>query len=133
MDVYGTMTGDEAGMLAALMAFMSAYSIIVIAWVVLGIVGLWKINTKAGEPGWAAIVPFYNSYIMYKIAWGNGLLFLLLLIPFVNAVVAIVTAWKLGKAFGAGTGFCLGLIFFNPIFMMILGFGQKQFQGTNDN
>ena len=41
------------------------------------IVATWKLYKKAGEPGWAAIVPFYNSYIMYKISgkknlfWGN--------------------------------------------------------------
>ena len=133
MDLQTTLTGSEAGMVAAAIAFLSAYSFVIIACAVLAIIGLWKVNIKAGEPGWAAIVPFYNSYILYKIAWGNGLLFLLLLIPFVNAVVSIITSWKLGKAFGAGTGFCLGLIFLSPIFLMILGFGQKQFQGTNDN
>ena len=39
---------------------------------VLLIVAMWKIFQKAGKPGWAAIVPFYNSYVMYEITWGSG-------------------------------------------------------------
>ena len=48
---------------------------------VLGIIAMWKIFEKAGEPGWAAIIPFYNLYVLFKITWGNGWKFLLLLIP----------------------------------------------------
>ena len=76
--------------------------------------------TKAGKPGWAAIVPFYNLYILFEITWGNGLLFLLMLIPIVNSIVAIITMVKLAKAFGKGGGFAVGLIFLSLIFILIL-------------
>ncbi len=35
---------------------------------VLSIVGMWKIFTKAGEEGWKAIIPYYNLYILCKIS-----------------------------------------------------------------
>ncbi|WP_443754093.1 DUF5684 domain-containing protein [Agathobacter rectalis] len=35
---------------------------------VLTIVASWILYNKAGEPGWAAIIPFYSSYIRFKVA-----------------------------------------------------------------
>ena len=26
------------------------------------VVGMWKMLEKAGEPGWSALIPFYNMY-----------------------------------------------------------------------
>jgi len=97
---------------------------------ILGVVALWKIFVKAGEPGWAAIVPFYNAYVLFKITWGNGWLFLLMLIPFVNIVIAIITMVKLAKAFGKGGGFAVGLIFLSIIFYCILAFGDADYVGV---
>ena len=31
------------------------------------IVAMWKVFTKAGQPGWASIIPIYNLYIWCKI------------------------------------------------------------------
>ena len=47
----------------------------------------------------------------------------------VGAIIAIVSEYKLAKAFGKGFGFFLGLLFLNPIFKLILGFGDAQYQG----
>lgn len=96
---------------------------------VLTIVATWMVYSKAGEHGWAALVPFYAQYVLYKITWGNGWLFLLLLVPFVNVVVGIITLVKLSKSFGYGGGFACGLIFLNTIFMLILGFGSSRYVG----
>lgn len=38
-----------------------------VAVIVLAIAGMWKTFEKAGQPGWAAIVPFYNWWIWIKI------------------------------------------------------------------
>lgn len=97
---------------------------------VLQIAALWKIYQKAGEKGWKAIVPFLNLYVLYKITWGNGWMFLLSFIPFANAVIAIITMHKLSVKFGHGVGFTLGLLFFNFIFALILGFGSSQYQAA---
>lgn len=107
----------------------AAYSIVVLIIAVLTLVALWKIYAKAGKPGWACLIPFYNMYCMFDIAWGNGWLFLLTFIPCVNFVVGIIMLFKLAKAFGQGTGFGFGLLFLNTIFVLILGFGSAEYIG----
>lgn len=91
------------------------------------IVGMWKMFTKAGEAGWAAIIPIYNAYVLFEITWGSGIKFLLMLIPIANFIVLIMTQIKLAKAFGKGGGFAAGLIFLPQIFYAILGFGDAQY------
>lgn len=117
-------------MSTALAAFMGAYSIIILAICVVMIVANWKLFTKAGEPGWAAIIPFYSNYVLFKIAFGNGWLFLLCLVPIVNVVINIMLFFKLSKAFGHGVGFGLGLLFLSPIFLLILAFGSSEYVGA---
>ena len=97
---------------------------------VLLIVAMWKIFQKAGKPGWAAIVPFYNSYVMYEITWGSGWRFLMLLIPFYNISLAIQTQVKLARAFGKSGGFAVGLIFLPYVFQPILGFDGSAYLGV---
>ncbi len=117
-------------MTSAMAAGVTAvYAIIVLVISVLTIIAMWKIFVKAGKPGWASIVPFYSQYCLFEIAWGNGWLFLLMLIPCVNVVVSFIVYIKLAKAFGQGTGFGIGLIFLNPIFLLILGFGKAEYIG----
>ena len=101
-----------------------------LAFAVLAIVAMWKIFEKAGKPGWAAIIPFYNIYVLFEITWGNGWKFLLLLIPIANIVFAIITMVKLAKAFGKGGGFAVGLIFLSVIFYCILAFGPSEYEGV---
>lgn len=95
------------------------------------VVAMWKIFKKADRPGWAAIIPFYNTYTLYDIVWGNGIKFLLLLIPIYNIVLTIQTNLRLAKAFGKGTGFGVGLTFLAPIFFLMLGFGKAEFVGLD--
>ena len=122
---------DEMSALWAVVALYAPVFIgIVLAIYVVGVVAMWKIFAKAGQPGWAAIVPLYNIYILFKITWGKGILFLLMLIPIVNIVIMIMTMMKLSKAFGKGTGFGIGLIFLGFIFMLILGFDKSQYVGV---
>lgn len=96
---------------------------------IIGIIALWKIFDKAGEEGWKSIIPIYNTYILFKITWGNGWYFLLLLIPIVNFIILIVTEWKLCEVFGKGAGFFIGLLLLPIIFELILAFGSAQYQG----
>lgn len=105
------------------------YLIVVLVISILTLVALWKIFVKAGKPGWACIIPFYSTYCLFDIAWGNGWLFLLSFVPFVNIVVMIMMYFKLAKAFGKGTGFGFGLLFLNTIFVLILGFGSAEYIG----
>ncbi len=92
------------------------------------LVGVGKVFVKAGKPGWACIVPFYNMVVMTEIAGKPILWFFLLFIPFVNIYISIVLMVEIAKRFGKGTGFALGLIFLSPIFWCILGYGDATYQ-----
>lgn len=113
----------------ALFAALGTYYIIALIISIFIIVCWWKIFTKAGRPGWAAIIPFYNYYVMFDIAWGNGILFLLMLVPIVNVVMMIILMVKLAGAFGKSGGFAVGLIFLSIIFLPILAFGDSTYIG----
>ena len=86
-------------------------------------------STKAGQPGWACIVPIYNIYILLRIAGRPGWWLILYLIPLVSIVVAVIVAIDIAKAFGKGTGFGLGLAFLGFIFFPILAFGDAKYGG----
>lgn len=94
------------------------------------LVCMWIIFRKANKPGWAAIVPFYNLYVMFEITWGSGWRFLLMLIPIYNIILSIQTQIRLAKAFGKGGGFAAGLIFLPYIFIPILAFSGASYQGV---
>lgn len=112
---------------------------------------MWKILNKAGEPGWKILIPVYNLYIMYKIAWKTsmfwimmgitvfsfimtlvGVAFLTYICAIAAMVIGIIYIVKLAKAYGKDGGFAVGLILLSPIFMMILGFGSAKYIGAQE-
>jgi uncharacterized membrane protein YhaH (DUF805 family) len=101
-----------------------------VAFIVLMIAAVWKVFSKAGQPGWAAIIPIFNFYVMCKVAGRPGWWLLLFLIPFVNLVIAIIVTVDIAKRFGKGVGFAIGMILLPFIFWPILGFGSAQYQGA---
>lgn len=90
---------------------------------------MWSIFMKAGEEGWKSLIPFYNIYILFRITWDSGILFLLLFVPVVGVVVYWITEYKLCRAFGKGTLFFIGMLLFMPVFWGILAFGESKYLG----
>lgn len=90
---------------------------------------MWKIFTKAGKPGWAAIVPIYNYVVLLEIVGRPVWWIVLMLIPMVNFVVLIILMLDLAKSFGKSGGFAAGLILLLPIFLPVLAFGNAQYEG----
>lgn len=128
-----TLTSSGADQVATQQELMSLiftiFMVTVIAFVVFGlpiIINLWKLFSKAGEQGWKAIIPFYNYYIVGKIA-GNTTLALvyigvslipfvsffalipliMLMIPFIKKYKASVVYWVLFFLFPWGAVFML--------------------------
>jgi hypothetical protein len=94
------------------------------------IIAMWKVFTKAGKPGWAAIVPIYNIIVLLEIA-GKPLWWIILcLIPFVNFIVWIIVSIAVAERFGKGAGFGIGMAILPFIFFLILGFGDAKYQGA---
>ena len=104
-------------------------SIVSLALLVLMCAAMWKLFEKAGIEGWKALIPFYNIYLLYELTWGNGLYALLLFVPVVDVIVTIITAIKMAKAFGKGTGFGIALFLFSFIGLPILGFSDAEYMG----
>jgi Family of unknown function (DUF5684) len=103
--------------------------ILYLAFTILMIAAWWKIFTKAGQPGWACIIPIYNLYVWCKIVGRPWWWILLMLIPFVNFIILIILIIDLAKSFGKGVGFGIGLLLLPIIFFPILGFGSARYQG----
>jgi hypothetical protein len=97
---------------------------------VFSIIAFWKVFTKAGRPGWAAIIPLYNVYTLLKVAGRPGWWLILYFIPIVNLVISIVVAIDVAKAFGKSAAFgFFGLWLFSIIGYLILGFGEATYHG----
>ena len=121
---------------------------------VLLVIALWKIFTKAGEEGWKAIIPIYNTWVLCKIIGVNFWVWMIAL-PIIGGIIVgvlgeesqigsliniivslaidIKVAMSLSKSFGKGSGFTVGLIFLPNIFQLILGFGSAEYVGPNGN
>jgi Family of unknown function (DUF5684) len=95
---------------------------------VLVIAAMWKVFSKAGQPGWGAIIPIVNFYFLCKVAGRPGWWVLLLLICF--PIFYIIICIDVAKRFGMGGAFAVGLILLPFIFFPILGFGSAQYQGA---
>lgn len=114
-------TGDEVGALVVLAFYLGALFLM--------LAGGWKIFAKAGQPGWACIIPFFNLYIILKIVGRPWWWLLLMFIPIVSFVIALIVTNDLSKSFGRGIGTTLGLIFLPFVFIPILGFGSAEYEG----
>ena len=94
---------------------------------ILVIASMWKVFAKAGQPGWAAIIPIYNLIILLQIADKPIWWIILYLIPIANIIIPILVSIEVAKKFGKGAGFGIGLAFLPFIFYPILGFGIAQY------
>jgi hypothetical protein len=105
------------------------FMVIWLALAVAVIAGFWKTFVKAGEPGWAVLVPIYNAIVLLKIAGKPAWWVLLFLVPVANLIVGIMAAIAVAENFGKSTGFGIGLALLPFVFYPILGFGDAVYQG----
>jgi hypothetical protein len=129
---------QEAAALGALLALIAGFGMILVAGiVVIGIVtliGMWKVFTKAGQPGWAVLIPIYNVIVLLRIVglpWYWVFTPLIVVIPLLGAIAYLVwVVWvhhRISTRFGQGVGFTIGLTLLGPIFWLILGFGSSKY------
>jgi hypothetical protein len=113
-----------------LLAFGGVMLIVFLAIAVVFLIGFWKVFEKAGQPGWACLIPLYNAYILLKIAGRPGWWLILLMVPLVNIVIALLLAIDIAKSFGQGAGFGVVLLFLlSGIGYLVLGFGNYRYLG----
>jgi hypothetical protein len=95
--------------------------------VLLYIAVFWKVFTKAGQPGWAVLVPIYNGLIICKIAKKPWWWLLLSCIPYVGIVFSIWLINRIAKAFGQSAAFTVGLVCLSFIFWPMLAYGDAEY------
>lgn len=128
--------GASAETIAGVIAgFIAAFSLVFLAIAVVLIIAMWKVFEKAGQPGWAILVPFYNLVILFRIGGQSGwwaASFLLNFIPVIGTlaylVIFFINQYKVSVRFGQGVPFAIGLILLSPIFWCLLAFGDYKYQ-----
>lgn len=126
---------EAAGLIGGLIAAILAMIVPLLILGAIYVIANWKIFEKAGQPGWAAIIPIYNIIVMLDVQGRPKWWIIWYLIPFVNyvsgVVMFIIQCLDYAKRFGKDGGFVAGLILLNPIFLLILAFGSAQYQGAS--
>jgi len=138
-------------------SWISNYAILIILFLmavcllILTVIGYWGVFCKAGEKGWKVLIPFYNEYLLFKIAWKPSICLFKWLCLFLYEVVSVtlnagvlldtlqfalpsiafgltVTLYySLSRAFGHGFGYTVGIMFLPFIFVLLLGVGRSRY------
>ena len=122
----GVFKGMGAGMIVVWLAIM-----------VFMIVSWWIVFKKAGEPGWAILIPIFNFLVILRVAgkpWWWVFSILLAIIPIAGPILFLVV-WILicnaiSKNFGQGAGFTVGLVLLSVVFVPILAFGDYTYKAV---
>jgi len=142
---YGIAAGTVAEeLIGGLLIFFAIVVIICMVVAILQTIGTWKILKKADQPGWGALIPIYNQYLLCKITgvnpWWLLIVFfspILTIIPIIGSLASMATSIyflvllnvSLARSFGKEDGFAIGLILVAPIFYFILGIKDDNYQG----
>ena len=117
---------DMAGWLMFMLPQYGSWLVMLLVFAL--IASMWRVFKKAGQPGWACIVPIYNYIVMLKIAgkpaWWVAII---LLVPVLNIVFLIMMFNGISKAFGKGAGFTVGLVLLGIIFFPILAYSSAKY------
>ena len=114
---------DAAGGIVILLV----YCICLAAFVIPTIAGMWKAFEKAGQPGWASIIPIYNIVVILQIA-GKPVWFLVLFfVPVVSVIAPFIVYIPFVERYGKGAGFGILCVFLPFIGFPMLGFGDAQY------
>jgi hypothetical protein len=125
----GPTPGDVISTFMAMFGFFACCGgVVVLLFTVPVFIGLWKIFEKAGEPGWAALVPVYNLMVLGRISGKGEMYGLLSLIPMAGIVFNILMWVEVCHRFGVGGGYVVGIILLRPVFVPMLGFGSAQYR-----
>lgn len=122
----------ENNVVGILLGAFATLGIFLLAFLIFIVIINWKLFTKAGKPGWASIIPIYNSIVLLEIIgykWYYIFVLFASVIPTIGSIIVLlfsITSYiKLAKSYGKETGFGIGLLFLYPIFGAMLAFSKK--------
>ena len=147
---------------SAMSGFLTAYGIFMIALLIVAIVAMWRIFTKAGEAGWKCLIPIYSSYKLYDIGWEGSYFWAPFVVSFIGGLIGMLLmrmgqagavisglislgcgifalvisckmAIRLAHRFGKSTAFgVIGLWLFSLIGYLIIGLGSADYRRERD-
>ena len=117
---------DPAQMQGAAVIFGTMFFVMFLPLLIITLIGMWKMYSKAGIPGIYALIPIVNIFYFPKVAGKPMWWALLYFVPLVNVVFVILTYIGIAERFGRGIGTVVGLVLLKPIFFCILGFGSAE-------
>ncbi|MBH1980596.1 hypothetical protein I8H83_02230 [Candidatus Saccharibacteria bacterium] len=123
-----TTTSMSSGEAAALGGIFLVFGLIAIVALVVAIVAMWKLFTKAGEPGWKALVPVYNSWVFLRLGDQAGWWALVALIPFLNIVAIVfmaIAAYNISLKLGKEGWYVVLYVLVPIIWILILAFDKS--------
>ncbi len=112
--------------------FFIGFMLVILGLAILIIVSHWIVYEKAGYPGWASIVPFYNMWVLAEIGGKSGWMGLAMcfsgLIPYVGGIIGLVLSLIISigvaRSFDRGIAFGIGLWLLPFVFFPILAFAR---------
>lgn len=119
---------DYSDASSVMAAYSGVYAVSALCGII-GVVGMWKLFLKAGQPGWAAIVPIYNAIVLFRVINRPWWWLFLMLIPIANIVFLIIAMVDLGKSFGKGGAWSFFLlILLSFVGVLVLAFGKSEYR-----
>lgn len=124
---------------------------------IIEIIGKWKLFKKAGKPGWASIIPYYNNWVLVEISGCKWWFFLIiigsslislnfdyhinettsigfnlynLLGSIVNFLGMLCVNYNISKKCNKDMAYAIGLTILPFIFYPMLGFGKVSFDNN---
>ena len=142
---YNALGAAAGGLAAGAIILIGVLVLVCLAIVVVQIIGTWKILEKGGKPGWAALIPFYNQWVLCEMVgvWPMWIVIVLVAslissVPVLGLLSAAASIYfsillnvSLAKSFGKENSYAVGLILLAPIFYAMLGLGKNEFKGQD--
>lgn len=117
---------------AKICAYICIISVLIIVFSILASYSFIFVRMK--RHWWEAIIPIYNIFILHEGIYGNGWWFLfpfLALIPIIGwilSLIYVITFFvRFAYSFNKSFGFALGLLLLNPIFVLLLAYGNAEY------
>ncbi len=123
--------GEEAPLTVVTVILAIVILLIFPASLILIFVSMWKVFTKAGQPGWAILIPIYNNLVFLRIAgkpaWWLLWSFFPIIGPLLGIIFSVLTISAIASNFGKSAWFTAGLIFLPFVYFQILAFGEAYY------
>lgn len=147
IEKYFSSADASQGILNFLAGAAIIFGIIVVIYAIIILVAEIKMFKKGKQPGWAAIIPIYNQYVLCKMVgvnpWWILIVFVSGMLSFIPVIgnllsiavsiyFAILTAVSTARAFGKEDTFAIGLILLPIVFYPIIGFGKAEYIGNSN-